>query len=497
MRILLLTLATMTMLSQFSQAELTTETTPAGSQPATAPADPMSETRKIEEQIAKLADLPVVVELMKIDKQRTELRAATEKQIRELHSAAVKQIEPLDKEYQRLRESEEATAYRKLLSDLDAQRHNTWELERKAITEAARNIYAARHEELRRMAAHPVPNLGKLGLDVLSYPRVDGSTSTHPLSVIIACRAFGIPYEWVYPGPTGYPFHSQHPLTEDWDGAIRGGMYRDPMDMEFNLAASYAVARPAAPEQARLASIINNLLTVNASTHIAYENLINRKCDLNLTARPPSDDELKLAGEKGVKITIKPIARDAMVFIVNYKNSVTSLTREQIVDIYDGKITSWSELGWRPTEKELGGSSQTISPLRRERNSGSRELFDSLVMKGRQLPGEDTWGKSLFSSGMSGPFNRVTVEPLAIGYTVYYYEHFMAASAFTRTIAVDGVEPTPETIASGKYPFVAEVYAAYRDGEAADSPAMRMLNWLLSDEGQAVIRESGYVPAKQ
>ena len=72
----------------------------------------------------------------------------------------------------------------------------------------------------------------------------------------------------------------------------------------------------------------------------------------------------------------------------------------------------------------------------------------------------------------------------------------MALSPYTRTVAIDGVEPTATSIASGKYPFTADVYVAYRANEPADSPATKLLNWLVSPEGQAVVRESGYVPVQ-
>jgi phosphate transport system substrate-binding protein len=59
------------------------------------------------------------------------------------------------------------------------------------------------------------------------------------------------------------------------------------------------------------------------------------------------------------------------------------------------------------------------------------------------------------------------------------------------------VEPTFESIASDAYALVAPVYAVYREGQPADSPARMLLQWLLSLEGQAVVRESGYVPIRQ
>ena len=97
---------------------------------------------------------------------------------------------------------------------------------------------------------------------------------------------------------------------------------------------------------------------------------------------------------------------------------------------------------------------------------------------------------------MAGFFNRVTQDVNSLVYSVFYYEHFMALSPYTRSVAIDGIEPDAESIASGKYPFTSDVYAAYRAGEPEDSPAMKLLAWLLSPEGQAVVRESGYVPAK-
>ena len=70
----------------------------------------------------------------------------------------------------------------------------------------------------------------------------------------------------------------------------------------------------------------------------------------------------------------------------------------------------------------------------------------------------------------------------------------MAGSPYTRTIAVDGVRPTAETIRSGAYPYVAVVVVGIRADAPADSPPRRLRDWLLSPEGQKIVAESGYVP---
>ena len=239
--------------------------------------------------------------------------------------------------------------------------------------------------------------------------------------------------------------------------------------------------------------MINGLLAANSNTHDAFVHLIDGSTDLVINVRGPSESERKLAADKGVRIEVTPIAKDAVVFIVNKNNPVQSLTADQIRGIYRHEIKRWPHLGWETTEE--------LTPYVRERDSGSRELFDRHVMKAPPTPDADATHerdrpRRLYSYSMAGPFNQVSTDDGGIGYSVWYYAHFMALSPYARTLAVDGVEPTAETITSGAYPFVVPVVAACRADAPADGAARKMLDWLLSDEGQAIVRESGYVTAR-
>jgi phosphate transport system substrate-binding protein len=62
-----------------------------------------------------------------------------------------------------------------------------------------------------------------------------------------------------------------------------------------------------------------------------------------------------------------------------------------------------------------------------------------------------------------------------------------------KIISVGGVSPSADTIRSGAYPFVNPYYAVIGAHEPEDSPARIMFNWLLSDEGQTLVRQEGYV----
>jgi ABC-type phosphate transport system substrate-binding protein len=434
---------------------------------------PFPQIEEVESKLKELEQTPVAVEFQ-----------AFSKTLNQIWQEKSKQAEELQKKVEILRQTEAFQKYARKRKELESQRDRAWMVERKKLTESVEKIYTARHEELKSAAKMELSAVKQLGLDVLTYPRVDGSTSSEPLSIVIACRVLDVPYAWVYPEPKGHPWRNQFPMPEFFLPHAKGAQLS--RDFEFLLATLRVFAKPARKEQERIAIMINSLLAVASSTHASYVNLIEGKSDLNLAARPPSESELKLAKEKGVTIKLEPVARDAFVFIVNQKNSVKGLTRSQIREIYEEKITDW---------KTLGGAEGKICAYRRERDSGSRELFDALVMEGQSLP-EDKRFRDLYANSMGGPFSQITQEAAGLGYSIYYYEHFMSASPHTRMLAIDGVEPTAESIASGKYPWATRVYAAYRDGEAKDRPGMKLLNWLLSPEGQAVVRESGYVPEK-
>jgi phosphate transport system substrate-binding protein len=443
---------------------------------STASSDPLAINRQIDEEIAKMQTLPGVKEVYDL-----------QKQVNALESQRNEQRNTLVEQMRKLQEADAYKQYQKKVDELNEKRYSEWEVERKAMAEAAKQMYAARHAEIAKLAPGDLPGARDLGFDLLSYPRIDGSTSTQPLAVILACRVLNVPYEWAYPEPSGYPWPRQPALASDNMNIYSGGSAYVGRSLEFSLATSRVQATGGDTRQHRIAAMINGLLTANTDTHAGYVNLIEGKCDVNLSARAPSADETKLAQEKKVDIELVPIARDALVFIVHQKNPVKNLTLDQIKSIYQLKTVKWSD---------IGGSDKAIRPFLREPNSGSRELFDVMVMR---TPTDEDYRRAtgeLYSYSMSGPYNRITQEAEGLGYSVYYYEHFMALSPYTRNLAINGVEPTPATLANGTYPLTATVYAVLRKSDPATSAGRRLVTYLTSAEGKRLIQEAGYVPAK-
>ena len=80
----------------------------------------------------------------------------------------------------------------------------------------------------------------------------------------------------------------------------------------------------------------------------------------------------------------------------------------------------------------------------------------------------------------------------AIGFSFRFYVEGIIQNPDIKMIAIDGVAPTVENIKNGTYPVVAPVYAVTWAGN--DNPNVKkLLDWILSEEGQYIIEETGYV----
>ncbi|MNH98034.1 Phosphate-binding protein PstS precursor [compost metagenome] len=220
------------------------------------------------------------------------------------------------------------------------------------------------------------------------------------------------------------------------------------------------------------------------TTHNAYVNLIENKADIIFVAGP-SDEELQLAEQKGVKLKLTPIGKDAFIFLVHQNNSVKQLTVEQIQDIYTGKLTNW---------QEVQGEDNAIIAFQREKNSGSQTFMEKKVMKDIQLASPPTTQKS---EGMGGLIDAVADyenSKHAIGYSFYYFANEMHKREAVKFLAINGVEPNKANIINGQYPYTAILYAVTRENGSIDSSVNRLLEWLASEEGTKAIEQGGFVP---
>lgn len=220
----------------------------------------------------------------------------------------------------------------------------------------------------------------------------------------------------------------------------------------------------------------------------AYDRLIQGQVDM-IFAAGPSEAQMEAAEQAGKELHLTPIGREAFVFFVNSKNPVKSLTVEQIQGIYTGEITNWNK---------VGGRLQRIRPFQRAENSGSQTSLQKL-MGGLPLMEPE---KEDRIAGMGGIISEVASyrnHSNAIGFSFRYYATEMVANGDIRLLALNGIEPTKETIRNDTYPIASEFYAitASPIGEPApqesDETMAAFLEWILSEQGQYIVEETGYV----
>ncbi len=170
------------------------------------------------------------------------------------------------------------------------------------------------------------------------------------------------------------------------------------------------------------------------------------------------------------------IALDGIAVIVNPNVPVADLTKEQVRDIFSGKITNW---------KEVGGPDKPVLVVSREEGSGTRGAFEELVM------GQDN---PIAAGAILQPSNgavRTTVSttPDAIGYLSFGY-----LDDSVKALNVGGIEATEANVVNKSYPIARPLLLLTR-GEPTGA-VKAWLDWILSPDGQKIVEEEGYVPVK-
>lgn len=224
-----------------------------------------------------------------------------------------------------------------------------------------------------------------------------------------------------------------------------------------------------------------------SKTTAAYENLLGGGADL-LIVGEANEDVLARKEALGFEWERAAFATDAFVFVVNENNPVDSITVEQAKAIYTGEITNWAE---------LGGEDRPIVPLQRNADAGSQAIMEKLVMGGEPMMEAPTEYVIGSMGGLMEAVKSFDGSPGAIGYSVYYYAEEMRMARGLKLLALEGVEPTAETIRAEEYPLINPKYVVIPADAAADAPNRILFDWLLSEEGQRLAAHEGYVSVRE
>lgn len=192
------------------------------------------------------------------------------------------------------------------------------------------------------------------------------------------------------------------------------------------------------------------------------------KCDIGNSSR-------KLKDEEAEKLDATVVGLDGIALVVNPANKLEDITLEDLAKVYSGEITNW---------KELSGDDKSIVVIGREDGSGTRDGFESIVMGDK----EPKYAQELESTG--SVINAVATTDGAIGYA-----SLANVDETVKALKIGGIEATEENVKSGAYEVQRPFICATLKG--SDNKLVKAyLDFILSEEGQALVLAQGAVPVK-
>lgn len=232
-----------------------------------------------------------------------------------------------------------------------------------------------------------------------------------------------------------------------------------------------AVMEPLVEEYKKTLSNDIDLEVQQIGSSSGIKNTIEGTSEIGMTSRDLKGDEKK------ADLSETKIALDAIAIITNGDNKVSNLTKEQVKDIFTGKISNW---------KELGGHDRPIVVVSREDGSGTREGFESIVGYGP----EELIKSALISDGSGNIKTTVSNNKNAIGYISLGY-----VDKSVKSVSIDGVVPSNENVKTHKYAISRPFLLIYKD-EKLTEEGQKFIDYILGEDGQKVVEKHGFVSIK-
>ena len=198
------------------------------------------------------------------------------------------------------------------------------------------------------------------------------------------------------------------------------------------------------------------------------EAVLGGTADIGNSSRNLKDEEKA----KGVAENI--VAIDGIAVVVDPANTVGDLTKQQLSDIYEGKVTNW---------KDVGGNDAPIVVVGRESGSGTRSAFEELL----KLEDICKYSNELDSTG--AVMAKVASTPGAIGYV-----SLDVLDDSVKALKLEGAEPTEENIKAGSY-FLSRPFVMATKGEISEQSDLvkALFDYIYSDEGTEILKAVGLI----
>ena len=207
--------------------------------------------------------------------------------------------------------------------------------------------------------------------------------------------------------------------------------------------------------------------------------LLEGTTDIAMASRSIKFTEKMKMKHAGRELREAVVAWDALAVIVNPSNPVDQLTREQLEQIFRGRIRNW---------KEVGGPDLKIVVYSRETSSGTYEFFKESVLH----------DKNYAAGVLSMPATGAVIQSVrqtrgAIGYVgLAYLNRYVKPLAVSYDGGEHFVKPSVQTAIGGEYPVVRPLYYYYDQASAA--AVTPFLEFVATPQAREKMLQTGFIP---
>jgi len=198
-------------------------------------------------------------------------------------------------------------------------------------------------------------------------------------------------------------------------------------------------------------------------------------CDIAGASREANKEEIQEAQKYHVQLNNYLFGYYSVAVTVNANNPVANLTKKQVRDIFAGAVKNW---------KDVGGPDAPIVLYIRDPISGTYLGFREIAMDNKAYAADPK-----LMTNYAGIVEAIAQDANGIGYSSIE----LAASSGVKSVSIDGVAPTVQSISAGKYPYARPL--RFYTNKAKDSGQVHdFIQYVESPKGQQVLAQMGFVP---
>ena len=194
---------------------------------------------------------------------------------------------------------------------------------------------------------------------------------------------------------------------------------------------------------------------------------------LGRVARPLKEDEKKYG------LTYLVFAKDPVLFALNRKIGIQGLTRDQLINVFSGKVNNW---------QELGGKDYPVRLLVREPDDSSFLIIKEHISAFQKINFPE---RSKFLYHDNEMMEMLQKYSTVIGWLTGSSLNTISQDVIG--LALDGVEPTAENIINGSYPLSGDYALVFKE-EKLTPLARNFIDFLSSKEAVQILQAEGVIP---